>query len=164
MRRDHPIVLAGAIVGVLDILAAFGVRAAFTGSARPMLVLQGIASGLLGPAAFRGGVTTAALGLLLHFFIAFVVAAVYYALSRRWRVLVRRAVLCGVVYGVLVHTVMNQVVLPLSRVPLRTPPLSFTATMILVHMVLVGLPVALTVKWADRAGAERRPAERVGPC
>ncbi len=44
-----------------------------------MRILQSIASGLLGASAFQGGPQTAALGALLHFFIALVAAAVYYA-------------------------------------------------------------------------------------
>ncbi|HSL20222.1 MAG TPA: hypothetical protein VK886_01710 [Vicinamibacterales bacterium] len=146
----HPIALGGLVVGVLDILAAFAVRAAFTGAFRPMLVLQGIASGLLGPSAFQGGASTAALGMALHFLIAFVVAAVYFTASRRLRVLVRQPFLYGPIYGVLVYLVMNQIVLPLSRVNLRTPPMSLVATMILVHMVFVGLPIALVVSRASK--------------
>ena len=75
------IVAAGLLCGAMDITAAFitwvpkGVS--------PRRLLQGIASGLLGPAAFRGGLPTTALGLTLHFLIAFTAAAVFYAASRR---------------------------------------------------------------------------------
>jgi hypothetical protein len=148
VRAVHPVVLAGILVGVLDILAAFAIRGAH--GARPIVVLQGIASGMLGPAAFRGGAGTAALGMLLHLLIAFVVASLYYAASRRWSVLVRHPIVCGAMYGVMVHVVMNQVVLPMSRVTFRPPPWSFVATMIAVHILFVGLPTALTVAWAAR--------------
>lgn len=149
IMRLHPIVLGGVLVGVLDIVAAFVVRNAFSG-VRPLVVLQGIASGMMGPAAFRGGAATASLGLLLHFLIAFVATAVYYVASRRWRVLVERAVICGLAYGILVHIVMNQVVLPLSRVTFRPPPWSFVAAMLLVHMWCVGLPISLTIRRTER--------------
>ena len=48
---------------------------------------------------------------------------------------------------------MNEIVLPLSRLPMgpRTPPLRFTLVMIVVHMICVGLPIALTVAREDRA-------------
>ena len=152
----HPIVTAGVIVGILDILAAFVVRYAF-GRVGPQRVLQGIASGLLGPAAFTGGVPTAVLGMLLHFVIAFGAAAVYFWASRVWRFLIDQPVVWGVLYGVAVHTVMNQIVLPLSRLPRgpRTPPLSFTLTMIAVHIFFVGLPIALTVARHARAQPRR---------
>jgi hypothetical protein len=47
---------------------------------------------------------------------------------------------------------MNEIVLPLSRLPMgpRTPPVSLTLTMVAVHMICVGLPIALTVARADR--------------
>ena len=47
----HPIITAGVLVGILDSLAAFIVRYSFT-STSPVRVLQGIASGVLGPGAF----------------------------------------------------------------------------------------------------------------
>ena len=121
------------------------------GGVQPTRVLQGIASGLLGPAAFQGGLRTAALGLALHFVIAFVCAAVYYAASRVLPVLAQRAVVCGMLYGVAVHLFMNQIVLPLSRVNFRTPPWQFVAVMIVIHMLFVGLPIALAVRRAARA-------------
>ncbi|HET8678465.1 MAG TPA: hypothetical protein VFO63_21870 [Blastocatellia bacterium] len=142
-RNIHPILLGGAAAGVLDILAAFALRGAY--GTPPTRLLQGIASGLLGPSAFEGGAATAALGLALHFLIAFVAAAVYYAASRWWTVLARRPIICGLAYGVLVHVIMNAVVLPLSRVNFRPPPWHFVAAMVVIHMLFVGLPIALTV-------------------
>jgi hypothetical protein len=142
----HPVVIAGAVVGILDILAAFVVRYSFTRTS-PVRVLQGIASGLLGPAAFGGGAATAVLGMFLHLVIAFAVAGIYYAASRQWRSLLQHPVVAGVLYGVTVHTVMNVIVLPLSRLPMgpRTPPFSFTLAMVVVHIFFVGLPISLIV-------------------
>ena len=149
----HPIVIGGIAVGILDILAAFAVRYAFT-RASPVRVLQGIASGALGPVAFSGGAWTAFWGLMLHFVIAFGAAAAYFAVSRWWRFLVRHPILSGLAYGVIVHWVMNAIVLPWSRFPLgpRTPPASFTIVMVVVHMLFVGLPIALAVAWRERTG------------
>jgi hypothetical protein len=146
----HPIITAGLLVGILDILAAFIVLYWFT-RASPVRVLQGIASGLLGPAAFTGGAGTAVLGMFLHLAIAFAVAAIYYGASRRWRFLVQHPILSGILYGVGVHWVMNGIVLPLSRLPMgpRTPPFGFTPATVVVHMLCVGLPIALTVARRD---------------
>src|SRR5258708_13902060 len=71
---------AGFACGVLDITAALVVYGFF--GAKPVPLLQGIASGLLGPKAFDGGLATALLGLLCHFVIAFGPAAVYFAANR----------------------------------------------------------------------------------
>jgi hypothetical protein len=140
----------GALAGTLDILAAFALSASRGG--RPVRVLRGIASGLLGPAAMQGGLSTAALGLLLHFCIAFTAAAVYFAASRRISFLVRHAVACGLAYGVVVYLFMNRVVLPLSRVARGTPPLSVVVWLIVIHMFCVGLPIALAVRKGTRRG------------
>src|SRR6186713_933603 len=62
-------------------------------------LFQAIAAGMLGRDAFRGGLTTAALGLALHVFIALVVVVVYYAASTRWSMLRNRPLIYGPVYG-----------------------------------------------------------------
>ena len=72
--ENHPnavraVLWAGLACGVLDITAALVVYGFF--GAKPVRLLQGIASGLLGPKAFDGGLATALLGLLCHFVIAF---------------------------------------------------------------------------------------------
>jgi hypothetical protein len=129
-------------VGVLDILDAFiffGLR-----GVAPIRILQSIASGLLGREAYQGELSTAALGTLLHFFIAFVVVAVYYLASRRLPILVRRPWLFGPLYGLLVYAVMNLVVLPLSAAV--TGPFPEGAVLVnglLIHAFGVGLPSAL---------------------
>lgn len=144
-KAYQPILLGGLVAGTLDILAAFissGLRGGST-----TRVLQAIASGLLGANAFEGGFTTAALGLVLHFFIATTATAVYYAASRKLEVLVDQAVICGLAYGIPVYLVMNLVVLPLSAVPFK---ISYApgnvATAALILMFCVGLPIALVVR------------------
>lgn len=146
--RVRSVLWGGVLAGTLDILAAFALSASRGG--RPIRVLQGIASGLLGPAAMQGGTSTAALGLLLHFAIALTAAAVYFVASRRMPVLVRHASACGLAYGVIVYLFMNHVVLPLSRVTRGNPPLSVVAWLVVIHMFCVGLPIALTVRAASR--------------
>jgi hypothetical protein len=112
----------------------------------PDRVLRYIASGLIGRAASGGGVATAALGVVLHFLIAFAAAAVYYGASRKLRFLTDHAIASGLVYGVLVHFVMSLIVVPLSRV--NKPPFSFASfvTGMVIHMLFVGLPIALSVR------------------
>jgi hypothetical protein len=152
-RTARTILAAGALAGALDILAAFALQA--TNGVAPHRVLQAIASGLLGPAAYRGGASTAAFGLLLHFVIACGAAAVFYAASRRWPDLVARAAPAGAVFGVLVYAFMNLVVLPLSRVNFRAPTARTVAIMLAIHVVCVGLPIALTVRRLSGPAARR---------
>ncbi len=141
-------VLFGALtVGVLDILDAF-VFFGFRG-VPPIRILQSIASGLLGRAAYEGGVPTAVLGLLLHFFIAFMVVLVYFLASRRLPVLTRHPVACGLLYGLLVYAVMNLVVIPLSAAAIGGPPSGISLVNgLLIHALGVGLPSALFARAA----------------
>ncbi|MBA3670474.1 MAG: hypothetical protein H0W68_00445 [Gemmatimonadaceae bacterium] len=154
----HPatfaILVGGAIAGALDITYAI-LYSAWRGVA-PTRLLQSVASGLIGTAAFAGGSRTAALGLALHFLIAFSIATVYFLASRRWPVLVTRPVLSGILYGVVVYAVMNLVVIPLSATPPRKTIYPLTlATGLLVHMLFIGLPIALAARHA-LAGRPRR--------
>jgi len=142
------ILAAGLVAGTLDIAAAIALTLARGG--RIVRMLQGIASGLLGRAALEGGPGTAAIGLLLHFVIATGAAAVYYAASRRLSVLVDRPVLSGLAYGVVVYLVMNLVVLPLSAIGWHPPRASAAEVLVPIHMVCVGLPIALMVRRAGR--------------
>ena len=142
-RPIRAVVTGGVAAGVLDILAAFGVYA--LRGVSPLRILQSISSGLLGAAAFGGGAGTAALGLALHFFIAGVAAWVFYVASLRLPVLARRPLVWGPLYGIAVYAFMTFLVLPLSAVPKRPFAPEMAAVMLLVHMVCVGLPIAIAV-------------------
>ena len=134
---------AGLLAGVLDITAAF-VTWVPQGVA-PVRILQGIASGLLGPQAFKEGLQTALLGGTLHFLIALSAAAVFYAASRKIDFMTRRPILSGVLYGVCVYLVMYWIVMPLAKMhPTHTLTRSIIA--IVTHMICVGLPISLMVR------------------
>jgi Na+/alanine symporter len=106
-----------------------------------------IAGGLLGRQAFHGGIGTYILGVLLHFFIAFSAAAIYYAASRRLGFLKEHPLVCGLFYGIAVELVMNLIVLPLSALHARGPyNLHDLLLGLLVHMVVVGLPISFSVR------------------
>jgi len=138
------ILWSGLIAGVLDILSAF-VHGGYLGRT-PMAVLQSISSGLLGAEAYNGGIPTAALGLALHFLIAFVATTVFYAATRKLTFLLDQAVISGIIYGVVVYFFMYGVVLPLTfhRSFLRTP--GTIAIGLGIHILFVGLPIALAVR------------------
>lgn len=151
-RRPHgafrAVFFAGLLAGMLDITAAFITWA--PQGVPPLRILQGIASGLLGPQAFKEGMQTALLGGALHFLIALSAAAVFYAASRRIDFMTRRPILSGVLYGVCVYLVMYWIVMPLSRFhPAQTLTRSIVA--IVTHMVCVGLPISLMVRRCSAA-------------
>jgi uncharacterized membrane protein YagU involved in acid resistance len=138
------ILFAGLIAGALDITAAFIVYARF--GTQGIGLLQGIASGLIGKAAFEGGLTTAFLGLLCHFFIATSWAAIYVVASRRLAFLVEHAVVSGAVYGVIIYVLMNHVVIPLSAIGPRPFSLSGAIVAAVILVFCVGIPIALIVR------------------
>jgi hypothetical protein len=134
-------ILAGGLsAGVTDLAQAlilFGNR-----------VPLGIAAGLIGrPAARGGGVAIYSLGIFLHFFIAVSAAAVYYVVSRRLQFLREHWLICGLVYGAIVDQVMTLIVLPLSALHARGPyQLQDLLLGITVHMVTVGLPISFSIR------------------
>jgi hypothetical protein len=138
------ILWGGFVCGVLDITAALVVYGYF--GLRPVRLLQGIAGGLLGPRSFQGGLETALLGLLCHFLIAFLAAAVYFAASRGWRFLVEHFLVSGVLYGVAVYFFMNRIIVPLSAA--TKYPFSFKMMVIgvVIHIFCVGLPISVAVR------------------
>jgi hypothetical protein len=131
--------VGGLIAGTLDLTQAmilFGRRI-------PLV----IAAGLLGRQALHGGAGTYVLGVILHFFIACSAAAVYYGASRRLRFMTEHALVCGLLFGAAVEEVMSLVVLPLSALQARGPyTLHDLILGLLVHMVVVGLPIAFSVR------------------
>jgi hypothetical protein len=139
------IFLGGFVAGVLDIVYAF-VLADMRGRG-PLVVLQSVASGLLGSSAYKGGVSTGVLGLSLHLGITVAAAWLYFLAAKRSTLMQRRFVACGLLFGVLVYLFMNFVVLPLSAVPFH---IKYTPAVVLQgfvsHAVLVGLPIAWCLK------------------
>ncbi len=151
MTRARALLWGALTVGVLDLADAmifFGLR-----GVPPARVLQSIASGLLGRAAFGGGLATAALGTLLHFFIALVIVAVFFAASRRIPALLRRPVLSGIGYGVLAYLVMSLVVVPLSAAATGPRGIAVVLNGLLIHMLGVGLPAALFARASTPPGS-----------
>ena len=137
--------VGGSIAGALDIL--FAITFAHYRGMAPARLLQTVASGVLGTAAFDGGIPAAALGLALHFGMSFVWAGIFGVAAVRLPALLRRPLLSGILFGVVVFLAMRLVVLPLSAfpVPISFKPLA-TALDLLSHMFLFGVPIA----WASR--------------
>src|SRR5438128_11957411 len=148
-KAYQPILLGGLIAGALDISYAC-IFSYIRRGTRPTVVLQSVASGALGRSAYDGGVKTAALGLAFHFLIALIAAGVYFFASRVLRFMITRAVICGVVYGLLVYLVMNCIVLRISAIHSTTWPWSYPKSVLigglLIHIFGIGLPIALVTR------------------
>lgn len=142
-------VYGGFVAGTIDIFAP-----ALIYMVSPFRILQSIARGVLGKAAFDMGATSAALGLLLQWFMSVLIALIFVYAATRMRALVRRWFVAGLAYGVVVFFVMNYVVMPLSMVA-KAPtftPLTFALNML--AMLLFGVIVAFFAnRFLTRAAA-----------
>ena len=147
MNKRHVLaVLAGGLVaGLLDITFALSF-AAYNGTA-PIRLLQIVASGLFGKAAFSGGVSMAIWGLALHFGMSLLWASAFMAAASVRPSLARRPYVFGCLFGLIVFLAMRLVVLPLSAFPF---PVTFKPVAsildLLSHMLLFGIPIALAVR------------------
>lgn len=129
----------GVIAGSLDLLQA----CVLFGWDIPLV----IAGGLLGKPAFTGGAGTYILGVVLHFFIALSAASIYYGASLKLEFLKEHPLVCGLFFGGAVQEVMNLIVLPLSALHSKGPyELHDLRLGLVVHMFVVGLPIAYSVK------------------
>lgn len=145
------VLIAGAMVALLDMLYPIVLYTSVLAHIPAIRIPQSVASGLLGQAAFQGGLATAALGLLLHLTIALGWTSLYAMTSRRWQPLRRLTattqgrVKAGLIYGIVVWFGMNAIVVPLSRANMA-PLFSLSSFLQLIwHPIGIGLPIALIV-------------------
>lgn len=139
------ILWGGLIAGSMDITAAC-ISTGLQSGRSPQFVLQSVASGLLGPDSYKGGLRSAAIGLAIHFFIAYTWCTVYFFASRVLTILTRQAVICGLLYGIVVWLFMNGVVLPLTFHRSFFHPLKSVIIGSTILMVCIGLPISLAVR------------------
>lgn len=94
------------------------------------------------------GLSPQRIGLVSHYVIATSMAVAYYLVARRWAPLWQRPIPYGTAYGLLLYGIMTYVVVPSSAAnPGSKDPL-WVGLSILVHMLLIGLPIALFARRA----------------
>jgi hypothetical protein len=140
---------AGLLTAVTDGLFSSVLAAFFYGSTVTRL-WQGVASVLLGAAAFEGGGKTAAIGVLMHVGVAFGWSAVFLllVLSSSWlRDILAEpygVVAVAAVYGPLIWLVMSLAVIPLLTH--RPPTINIRWWVQLVgHVPFVALPIVALI-------------------
>ena len=86
------------------------------------------------------------LGAVFHFVVAFSATAAYCLASSNLPILTEHPFVYGPLYGIGVHLFMTFIVLPLSA---AKRPFSTSAFLIqfMIHIVAVGLPIALTARY-----------------
>lgn len=139
--------IAGTVAAVVEMIPILAIQGLLLG-VMPTRIFQSIASGLLGPAAYSGGIATVILGAALHLLISVIAAAVFIVAAQVRPSLLRLPVLSGLAFGVLVYVVMSWIVVPLSAVafkPAFKPALMSVS--LAVHMLFFGLPIAFAARW-----------------
>lgn len=140
---------AGLLAGALDITAAIVTNL----QVPARVVLQSVASGWMGRAAYQGGWPTAGLGLASHFAIMLVIAVIFVAAAAAIPALRRFWIPVGMVFGVAVWLAMTFLVVPMSASPLTPPADLMTALKpVAVHILAVGLPIAWVARRMLGAG------------
>lgn len=143
------ILIAGLAAGTLDILAAIFILAGGNATG----TFKYIASGAFGKSALSGGNEMVAWGILFHYLIATSWTALYFILYPRLPILKRNKWINALVYGIIVWSLMNLVVLPMSQITQRP----FTWAGVLENMailsVCIGLPASLLAERYYRKSA-----------
>lgn len=134
----RPIIIATAIAGTLDILAAMGLTL-FYGRQIPDM-LRYVGSGPF-PVATNMGTAGAWLGLAVHFALMAIMAIAFFWAARRWPALTNKPIRWGAIYGVITYVAMNLIVVPLRFGSM--PGMRSVLTQLFCHIVLVGIPIAL---------------------
>jgi len=140
-------VIGGMIIGLLHIVVQLGIVFSILGGTPLMSVLQYIASGIKGDAAYAGGIATALFGIVLEIAMTIIIAGIFVFSADRIALLRKNVVVGSLLYGFGVFVVMNVVVLPLSAAAaLPPPPMWMLIELILEHLLLIGLPLGILVK------------------
>ncbi|HEY1562498.1 MAG TPA: hypothetical protein VGF71_16645 [Caulobacteraceae bacterium] len=138
--------LGGLAAGTIDIFVAAAINHLRVG-----VILQAIASGLLGRASFFDGQSSMAIGFVAQELMSLAIAAIYVLASIRLPLLRRRPLVLGALYGVGIFLVMNFVVVPLSAAWPRHRPVHMEAVLFnLAAMILFGVIVAACTRIATR--------------
>ncbi|QNP39873.1 hypothetical protein [Lysobacter solisilvae (ex Woo and Kim 2020)] len=134
-RAATQVLAGGLVLGSLDLVYACSFWA-WLRHVPPQRLLQFIASGALGDAAFQGGTATALAGTAFHYLIATTMVLAYYLISGRHRWLLQHPVRYGLPYGLLLWAVMTHVVVPLSLAEPSTKPVMLAVvTNFLMHLL-----------------------------
>jgi hypothetical protein len=144
-------VRAGLVTGVTDGLFSSALAAFVYGSTVKRL-WQGVASVLLGAAAFDGGTRTAAIGLAMHFGVAFAWSGVFFVLvlSVPWlRGLIASppgVIAVASIYGPIIWMVMSLALIPLFTH--RPPAINLRWwVQFFGHIPFVALPIVLSSRF-----------------
>jgi hypothetical protein len=146
------VLLTTLFVGTTDLLLAYTSQFGKTGNFPEKMLLY-IAGGAFGPEnTLKGGVGTEFIGLFFHFLISFLFTLFFYLVYPVVRKFVQNIYLTGILYAVFVGTVMNFIVLPLSK----TPPGDYILSRAFLGWILLGIVFGIPIVYFCKKFYEAR--------
>jgi len=136
------VLLAWLLVGTLDITSA-SIQYMALGGTNPVNILVYISSAIYGPQAKEiGPPSMAILGLALHFLVAFIWTCIFFFLYPRMPFMSKNRVLTGIGYGIVIWTIMSQIVVKLSNT--AKGPFNVTNAIVgaAILCVAIGIPLS----------------------
>jgi magnesium-transporting ATPase (P-type) len=137
------ILIAGLVVGILDIIAAF-IDAWLSYNVSPGKVLNGIAAGAIGNENANSSFRMIIFGLLIHFFIVYSYTFLFCFIYPALKASLKNNIVIGVLYGLFIWASMRFIVLPvLSQVEFAPFKIVKAFKPILILIGTIGIPLSL---------------------
>jgi len=137
------IILAAMLAGLLDLVAAIIVYSILMDKTTALTILQSVASGVFGKAAYAGGIKMAVYGVIFHFIISLIFTIFYFYAYPKLAFLRKERIFSGIVYGTFIWLVMNFIVLPLAFAGLFPSDILASLIGMAIVIVAVGIPISL---------------------
>lgn len=138
------VLLTALFAGTTDLLAAYANQFIKTGKFADKMLYY-IAGGALSlKTSMQGGFAIGFLGLMIHYFLAFVYTLAFFLMLPKVKLLSFNKYIVGFLYGVLVGTFMTFVVLPLTRLPHSPFQLQGAIEGWVILGIFLGLPISLS--------------------
>jgi hypothetical protein len=141
MSPGKLVLTAGLLAGIMDGSAAM-IQTAIAGRTMGGL-WRYVASGVFGNDAFTGSSAMIVYGVLFHLIIAMGWTVVFYFLYPNLKQWFKNPVVLGILYGLFVWVMMNQVVLKLANTPKGSFNIKGAAIGATILIVCIGLPISL---------------------
>ncbi len=140
------LMMAGLIVGTLDILAAFA-DAWFSFHSTPEKVLNGIAAATIGKEIATGSIQFILLGILIHYFIAFSFTFFFWIVYPLLKKYAKNNLLIGILYGIFIWAAMRFLILPLLS-QIKFPPFKLIKAIkpMLILIGAIGIPLSFIIR------------------
>ena len=134
------------IAGSLDIAAAIFIYTILLQKVTAIQILKGIAYGLLGKNSGISEMSLAYIGLVLHYLIAFLFPLFYFLVYRVFPFLKKNVLVSGSLLGIFSWSIMNLLVLPISKAYRAPLTLSGVGMGMSILVVCIGLPIAFLTR------------------